>query len=276
MMADGGEILRTAIEYYSLEMLSRPVDLALLARQWGVTSIEKKSITSEAILLPGANGNKVILKEATTPGEMIRQRFSFAHELGHLLLKIIELSPSADTSLRNRSSISRDQEERICDRIAAEILMPRHAFVEDAERFEWELSNLRALARLYDVSIPATARRMVDLMEETCLLGVWKPATAGGTHSLEQSYGPDRRFGVRSSTGIANQRLGLIDRAATSRQVEAGNAPIVDRKRPRAVPADVPAQAWAWGSGEFRKVMVFYYPKRSQSTSSHFGKSNQK
>ena len=243
-------------------MLPRRVELKCLARQWGVTEIETKNIDSEALLLPGLNGYKIVLKDTDTRGGTLRQRFSLAHELGHLLLRKVGYLASTDVGIHHRTNIHND-EERICDQIAAEILMPRRLFVEDANRFDWDLGNLQALARLYDVSIPATARRMIDLTDETCLMGVWKPATVGGSHSLEQWYSPTRRFGVPSPTGLPSHRLGLIDCAGSSRSIESGTAPIVDRKRPRAVPADVPAKAWAWSRGEFRKVMVFYYPSRS-------------
>lgn len=260
MKAD--ETVRKVVQEFSLVQLPRPGDLARLAVTWGVSEIEQKSIASDAMLLPTANGYKIILK--SLPRGSTRQRFSFAHELGHLLLQKSGYSRPNNGQVRHRLAGIRDEEEIICDQLAAEILMPQHSFVEDAARAGWGLDGLQPLARLYEASIPATARRMVDLMEEPCLMGVWKPATGNETiHSLEQSYDSSGRFGVRNSTGIASRRLWLIGRAARSRQVEQGIAPVVDKGHPRAAPADAPAEAWAWSRDEFRRVMVFYYPKRA-------------
>ena len=216
------------------------------------------------MLLPTVTGYKITLKAAVQSSRLTRQRFSFAHELGHLLLMNIGYSRPVEGKARHRMARVRNEEEIICDQIAAEILMPRNSFVQDADRMGWDLRSLRPLARLYETSIPATARRMIDLMGESCLMSVWKPAPGGPEgHSLEDWHCGTGRFGVPSPVSIATQRLWLVGRAAHSREIEEGAAPVVDKRRPRAVPSDVPAEAWAWGRDEFRKVMVYYYPARA-------------
>ena len=251
------------MDAYSLELLPRSADLSTLAKQWGVTSIEEGSIASEAMLLPSSSGYKVILRNSVTPGQLVRQRFSFAHELGHLLLREAGCTVSSKFHPNHRSHSHHNEEERLCDQIAAEILMPRIAFLADATELGWSLGSLRPLARRYETSIPATARRMVGLMGETCTMGIWKPSAHHDEHHLlNQSFDVNNRYGVPNSTGLPRRRLWLVGRSANGSQVEEGFAPLVDKKHPRTVPADVPAEAWAWGWKEHRRVMVFYYPER--------------
>ena len=263
MLTYTDKTLSQVLESFSLETLSPPVDLASLAADWGVVSVEIKEISSDAMLLPGAAGYKIALKKATSDGEKARQRFSFAHELGHLLLKQSGFDNGSNSKPMHRARNNRNDEERLCDQIAAEILMPRMAFVADASKAGWSLGSLSSLGRLYGTSIPATASRMINLMPEPSAMGIWKPAAIGrDSHKLQQSFGPQARYGIPNSTRLPRRRLWLIGRADNSPTVETGISPILDRKRPSALPIDVPAEAWAWGRDEFRRVIVFYYPER--------------
>ena len=88
-------VLDKVIDSYSLTVLKIPVSLECLATAWGVTSIEKHSVESDAMLLASAEGYKIILKNGVN---LYRQRFSLAHELGHLLLKKVRVFQP--TSLR--------------------------------------------------------------------------------------------------------------------------------------------------------------------------------
>jgi hypothetical protein len=254
-----GKILET----FSLEGLPRPADLPSLAANWGVVSVEHRQISSDAMLVPSAAGYKVVLKEATSAGEKVRQRFSFAHELGHLLLQRTGRGDGSESKAMHRGRGNSDGEERLCDKLAAEILMPRTAFVADASETRWSLGSLGSLARLYNTSVTATARRMVDLMPEPCVMGVWKPATDHLlNHLLQQNYSAHSRYGIPSPSRLPRQRMWLVARAANGHETQEGIAPLIDKSRPAAVPPDVPAEAWSWGLPERRQVMVYYYPTR--------------
>lgn len=255
------------LEEFSLESLQRPVKLEELAKNWGVTAIETQPIASEAMLLPGGNGYKIVLKELMSQTAATRQRFSFAHELGHFLLQLSGFQKQRRLSAKHSRTSRQDDEEILCDQIAAEILMPRFAFEHDAGQVGWSLNSLRTLAKVYDTSIPATARRMVGLMAEACVMAIWNPAgEPAELHRLEQRYTRLARYGVPSPRTIPRQRLCLIDRALSSQQVQCGIAPIVDKKRPAAMPPDVPAEAWAWGRGQYQRVMMYYYPELNLRT----------
>ena len=213
-------------------------------------------ISSAGMLIPSRRGYKVILNESHS---ITRQRFSLAHELGHLLLQKLQLSGSAP---KNRDNGQSDDEERLCDQIAAEILMPRIAFYEDGWMEGWSLKSLRTLAGTYDTSLPATAVRMVDLMPEEALMGVWKVSDEGKP-SLQWPHSGKTAFAVPSPRIVTDERLELVGRAWNSLNVEEGTAPVrLGRRRP----VDVPAEAMSWGRDEYKQVMVFYYPTRHPSS----------
>ena len=257
-----GILLAKVRESFNLDSRPRLVELDDEAKEWGVESIAEEPISSEAMLLPDGDGYRIVLNVVNGQGARLRQRFSYAHELGHLLLQKTGVQKKSNLVAKHRGGNLKNPEERLCDQIAAEILMPRNAFLEDAEALGWSLNSLQGLARIYRTSITATALRMLGLTAEPCAMGVWMPQKeSSGNHWLKQSYSSNYRYGVPNSLKLPRRRLWLIGRALNSRRVETGIAPIVDRDRGTSVPIDVPAEAWAWGSTEFRKVIVYYYPE---------------
>ena len=243
------------IEEFRLSALDCRVDLKRLAFGWGVASITERDIYSEAMLIPTEGNYEIILKKATQTSQMRRQRFSLAHELGHLLL---QKSEKSGATLKYRGHGYSDEEERLCDQISAEILMPRMAFYEDGWMEGWSLKSLRTLSGKYDTSLPATAVRMVDLMPEEALMGVWKVSEEGKA-ALQWPHAGKTRYALPSPSTLSEERMELVGRAWNSFQIEEGIAPV---RLGRRNPVDVPAEAMAWGRDEYRQVMAFYYPTR--------------
>ena len=261
------EVLARIIDDFRLVALPCLADLAVLAKKWGVNSIEEREIESDAMLLPSKNGYSIVLKKSERLGLSARQRFSLAHELGHLLL-LKSQAPAASgvvgTASKHRGHGYSDEEERLCDQIAAEILMPQMAFQEDGWMEGWSLRNLKTLADKYDTSIPATAIRMIDLMPEETLMGTWKISSVDGEKAeLKRQHCGKTWYQIPGSSTVSAQRLQLINRAWNSTEVEPGFMPV---KLGRRRPVDVPAEAMAWGRGEYKQVLVFYYPGREQQT----------
>ena len=258
------QVVDDVIRRFSLASRPRPVNLFELAAEFGVDSVEEDSISSLAMLVPTSSGYKVVLKRASTAGEEIRQRFSLAHELGHLLLRLTSHQKPAASLPVHRMDSKRNEEEKLCDRIAAEILMPSEAFSLDASEMGWSLGALPRLRSLYGASVQATASRIVSLSPEVCHMGIWKPAEShSDTHKLQHSLGRSFRYGIPNQDRLPRGRLWLIARSEKSSSVEFGCSPLVDRNRPSRIPNDVPAEAWAWGHDEYRRVLVFYYPERA-------------
>jgi len=101
----------------------------------------------------------------------VRQRFTIAHEVGHLLLHDHHDQVHVDRGFRvrlrdNVSSQGTDRDEVEANRFAAELLMPLHLLRKDLQNLNLDLADddeLRALARRYGVSTQALAIRLSTL-----------------------------------------------------------------------------------------------------------------
>ena len=144
-----------------------PTDLAKLGASLGVVEVEWKEMKVDGMVLPKGSGFKVILKSSSMPS---RARFSWAHELGHVLLQ-----KETRTEPHFRSApLSHKKTEELCDKIAAEILMPMEQFREYMERSVSTLAAVPELSKVFDASILATAIRYTDLLPMPAVLSVWK------------------------------------------------------------------------------------------------------
>jgi hypothetical protein len=103
----------------------------------------------------------------------VRQRFTIAHELGHLLLHGYS-SPHADKTFRLRDTRSSDgsvREEIEANRFAAELLMPEKIILawiekvglEYAPNSEEDEQKLKKLAKTFKVSQQALSIRIANL-----------------------------------------------------------------------------------------------------------------
>lgn len=113
-----------------------------------------------------------------------RQRFTLAHELGHLLLR---------TQDRNCPD-----EERFCDEFAAELLMPRQALLHAARSQPQTIATARDLADRFHVTTGAAVVRLNQIAGwSTCILTFW---SENGTWLLYSTLcTPKRqRFRIRS------------------------------------------------------------------------------
>lgn len=97
-----------------------------------------------------------------------RGRFTLAHEIGHILIARDE------TVARRTHLLEGDDVEKVCDWIAASILMPRDWIAEYARRDRYNLSLVRLLAHKADVSLSAAAVRLAEVSGRTCILLRWQ------------------------------------------------------------------------------------------------------
>lgn len=97
------------------------------------------------------------------------QRFSLAHELGHLLLhrsKAFHLDGKHPIRLRDaRSSTGEDIDEVEANQFAAELLMPEAFLARDVKEVAWEEAEVATgkLAERYQVSDQAMSIRLTVL-----------------------------------------------------------------------------------------------------------------
>ena len=107
----------------------------------------------------------------------VRQRFSIAHELGHLVLHepAFQIDPHAFVSFRNsKSSNASDPHEIEANQFAAALLMPvalLRACVEQLGENPDVEEAIRRLAQRFDVSTQAMTIRLTSLGEITPAFG---------------------------------------------------------------------------------------------------------
>jgi hypothetical protein len=127
-----------------------PTDLEAIARRLDVTEIVGDDLPVSGELRRADGGGFVIAY--STYSSRVRQRFTIAHELAHTLFE-----RSGPRSPRGGVEL-----ERLCDLIAAEILLPSDIFREAAGATPSAADVLR-LAKLFETSVTATALRCCEL-----------------------------------------------------------------------------------------------------------------
>jgi len=142
---------------------SEPLDD--IARRLGVNRIIRERLPFEGGLARLPDGELVIKINARSP--FVRQRFTLAHEVAHLLLRT---EPAFRGNRKGDVHL-----ERACDLIAAELLIP----TEEATDFVHGLGspspeNLKAISSRYVVSLQTAAIRVYSgLKLWKCGVGMW-------------------------------------------------------------------------------------------------------
>lgn len=102
-----------------------------------------------------------------------RQRFTIAHECGHLLLhkgKDVHIDRSFRINRRDGiSSQAIDPEEIEANRFAAELLMPYNMIMQDLIEYDIDIEDeqdLKELADKYQVSVQALTHRITNLLKD--------------------------------------------------------------------------------------------------------------
>ena len=152
-----------------LEIQAPPIPVMRLARSCGarIVRVSAKDDNIDGFLY---QGDAAVVIGVNRDQATVRQRFTIAHELGHLLLhehSRVHVDRGFRVRLRSGlSSVGTDLEEMEANRFAAELLMPIDFLHADLEEQEFDLaddSQLQALAKRYGVSTQAIAIRLNGL-----------------------------------------------------------------------------------------------------------------
>lgn len=103
-----------------------------------------------------------------------RRRFTCCHELAHTLLFEEDLRRDYKMCLINVWNRTND-EESLCNRIAAELLLPTNVFTEFASKFKPSMSSLLELGKDFRVSCEVVIRRILELDLWDINIASWKP-----------------------------------------------------------------------------------------------------
>src|SRR6266436_4607539 len=138
--------------------------LRLIANNLGVSDIIPEDLPFDGGIFED-DGQMIIKVNALSP--IVRQRFTLAHELGHLIF-MRRFSMDA-------KCVEDPQLEGACDRLAVELLMPRYETAEYIERLGAPSpENLRVVARRFGVSLHVAARRLEYLNLWRHSVGLWE------------------------------------------------------------------------------------------------------
>ena len=136
-----------------------PADLRLEDIAWVEgAEIRYGSLDGAAARLVVRSSGRAVIRLAERSGEGGRARFSIAHELGHLLLHradLVELCAEGDLAIETNKPM-----EGEANAFATELLMPK-VFIERYVNDEISLDAVRKVADVFDVSMTASALRVV-------------------------------------------------------------------------------------------------------------------
>ncbi len=138
--------------------------LRLIAANLGVADIVEEDLPFEGGIFE--SGGQTIIK-LNAKSSISRQRFTLAHELGHLIF--------VERLFMNRECMEDPELERACNHLAVELLMPR----QDVSGFVAELGTptpekLKAIAGRFGVSFEVAARRLEHLKLWKHSMGMWE------------------------------------------------------------------------------------------------------
>jgi len=120
-------------------------------------------------MLVRANGQKII--GVNSLHHVNRQRFTIAHECGHLLLHKGDIHIDRSFRINRRDSVSSlavDPDEIEANRFAAELLMPFDMIMTDLRERNIDAEDedeLKQLAQKYQVSVQALTHRITNLLD---------------------------------------------------------------------------------------------------------------
>ena len=160
-LAPGAPTLAKAVEQVIADLIRGvacpPTDLVDMAKKIGVDTISYERIPGSGELHKERDGYSIV---CSSDQPRFRQRFTVAHELGHVIL---------ERTGRNAPRAG-DSVERLCDMLAAECLMPTSVLEARLPAIPI-LRDVTSMARIFETSITATAIRCAQL-RPICVFGV--------------------------------------------------------------------------------------------------------
>jgi hypothetical protein len=144
-----------------------PVDLDAIARALKVAQVVGADMVEDGNTTWTGDGPVIRLRVDRSAK---RTRFTFAHELAHVLI-----AENPRVARRTRS-LQPEIEELLCDWVAAAILMPHSWMQRFAQRDRFSLSLIRLISHRADVSLSAAAVRLAEVSKRLCMLLRWRRA----------------------------------------------------------------------------------------------------
>jgi IrrE N-terminal-like domain len=156
-LADNAKSIEEAAEKVVGKFLegvgTAPTDLETLATRLNIEAFAEADMPFSGELRRDGAGFTIVYSRFLSPA---RRRFTIAHEMGHAIFE-----GTGPNCPRQGAEL-----ERLCDLLAAEILMPRQVFLQHAIG-KPSVGQIMDLARRFQTSISSTARRYAELRNLT-------------------------------------------------------------------------------------------------------------
>jgi hypothetical protein len=155
---------------------SMPVNVAALAKLVGIEHVVEDDLAEvDGLLSVTPAGTYVAtLKRGQS---WVRKRFTLAHEIGHVVVYRSATRPEgavgADRLLCHAGTASNADEERLCDTVATELLMPRESFLQSMENYGVSARTIPLIARQFGVSLQAASRRIASTLSYEIGVSLW-------------------------------------------------------------------------------------------------------
>jgi Zn-dependent peptidase ImmA (M78 family) len=147
-----------------------PLDLRHIRDELGVYVKAANAVLLEEEMEEGESGTTFTRPDGkhvitiNSSDSLERQRFTICHEVGHIVLGL----PSSHENVPAWSYAKRDANERACDGLAAELLMPYEQWLLSMPKDEPSLAVVERMASEFRCSFPAAASRYAMLAPFPC------------------------------------------------------------------------------------------------------------
>ena len=145
-----------------------PVDLGPIYSRFGIPEPRRATLPAQQGLLMNPEAGLIIINELDIP---TRQRFTEAHELMELLFAAFKTG--GGWAARQHGPFKRAAKENLCNRGAAELLMPRTSFLPRIHDLGSSFGTARRLAEEYSVSTTAALVQMARIGPGSHAVSVW-------------------------------------------------------------------------------------------------------
>ena len=236
-----------------LQEVIPPVDIRKIALYLGATSVGITDLPFSGVLLPSEDSFRILVNKHHN---VVRQRFSVAHEVAHVLL-----NPGC-VAMRQSPTLHSDELEKRCESLAALLLMPDPAFSDFSQQNRAGIERIIELARLFVTSIQATAIRYVDVVKEKCVLIVSEvQQNADPRLRVRWSHQNTRKYDGRSLYFVPNgipMRVRTAQDAHRTNRIETGTEKLnLGGLRIRAY-----TESRSFGLRDYRYVLTLVLPDR--------------
>jgi Zn-dependent peptidase ImmA (M78 family) len=212
-LADCGspETLIAAILKHRPDM-PRHVPIDDIAASVGIVQIKDREMDRfEGALLanPEKTRGVIAVKVGTKPR---RRRFTIGHELGHFLIRSHGASMHCTSKhmTERRRATPEQKREAEANRFSAGLLMPKPMFKKDMDALgSADVTHIRSLSDLYDVSMEASANRYVELSAERCAVLFSRDGVVRYARSSRDMAG----LGVRAGDRLPANSLTALTKA---------------------------------------------------------------